>query len=136
MTPVIPKEPIIMEIPENFTQKIIQIYGVNWLGVLPALLDEFAQCWGLTLSPPFEPFSNTYVIPAITLDGRDVVLKTGFPDPELLTEIYALRHYAGRGSVQILKSNPEKQIMLLERVKPREVLFNLGDDNQMTLIAA
>ncbi|MEN8173178.1 MAG: aminoglycoside phosphotransferase family protein [Chloroflexota bacterium] len=110
--------------------------GLDWLDALPALLDEFTQCWSLTLKPPFEPFSYNYVLPAVTRDGRDVVLKTGFPDPELLTEIYALRHYAGQGSVQILESNPGNQIMLLERVKPGDVLLDLDDDDAMTLIAA
>jgi len=128
-----------MIVPENFKQTMFRIYGqkgLDWLGTLPSLLDEFSQRWSLTLLPPFEPFSYNYIVPAITAEGRDAVLKTGFPNPELLTEIYALRHFAGPGSVQLLESNTEKQIMLLERIRPGENLFDLDDDQQSTLIAA
>jgi streptomycin 6-kinase len=128
-----------MVIPENFKQTMFRIYGqkgLDWLDTLPSLLDEFSQRWSLTLLPPFEPFSYNYIVPAITAEGRDAVLKTGFPNPELLTEIYALRHYAGQGSVQLLESNTEKQIMLLERIRPGENLFDSDDDQQSTLIAA
>jgi streptomycin 6-kinase len=128
-----------MAIPESFQQSMFRYYGqkgLDWLGTLPSLLDEFSQRWSLTLLPPFEPLSYNYIVPAITAESRDTVLKTGFPNPELLTEIYALRHYAGQGSAQLLESNTEKQIMLLERIRPGKNLFDLDDDQQSTLIAA
>ncbi len=128
-----------MEFSEKFNQRMFRINGqkgLDWLADLPNLLDEFSQRWSLILLPPFEPISYNYVAPAITADGKPVVFKTGFPNPELLSEIYALRHFNGQGSVHLLKSNTDKQAMLLERIKPGEILYNLDDDQQKTRIAA
>lgn len=113
--------------------------GVEWLSSLPSLVADCARRWSLTVSPPFEPLSYNYVAPAVRADGADVVLKVGVPNPELLTEIEALRLYDGRGSVQLLDADRERGILLLERLKPGAPLSSLvdeGRDEQATSIAA
>jgi streptomycin 6-kinase len=66
----------------------------------------------------------------------DVVLKAGVPNPELLTEIAALRHYDGHGIVRLLDADPEQGVMLVERLRPGIPLVTLADDKQATSIAA
>jgi streptomycin 6-kinase len=63
-------------------------------------------------------------------------LKMGFPNQELLSEMYALQHYAGRGMVQLLEADFEQQIFLLERIRPGVELVSIKDDDAATRIAA
>ena len=63
---------------------------------LPALLTEFTEHWSLTLHEPFAAPSYNFVVPATRAHGEPVVLKVGFPNPELTCEIEALRWWDGR----------------------------------------
>jgi len=109
--------------------------GAAWLQRLPALLDECAQRWSLTLGPPFE-LSYNYAAPATRADGTKAVLKAGFPGPELRTEIAALRLYNGDGMVRLLEAVPEQGAFLLERLEPGTMLATLTDDEEATTIGA
>ena len=111
--------------------------GRVWLNRLPALLERFAQEWGLTLDPPFA-LSCNYVVPARLADGTRVVLKAGAPRDELQTEITALRYYDGRGCVRLLEADVEQSLFLLERLEPGTGLDSLfpQEDDQATRIAA
>jgi streptomycin 6-kinase len=125
-------------IPENFTQRTIQMNGEEgraWVEALPATLEEYAERWSLSLQPPFE-LSYNYVAPATRADGSEAVLKLGFPHRELLSEMHALQHFAGRGIVQMLEADFGQQVFLLERIRPGIELVTLEDDEQATRIAA
>jgi hypothetical protein len=94
-------------IPENFVQRTIQMNGEAgraWIEALSAMLETYAQRWSLTLQPPFE-LSYNYVAPALRADGTEAVLKLGFPHRELLSEMHALQHFAGRGIVRMLEAD-------------------------------
>ena len=127
-------------IPENFTRTQIELNGAegaDWLNRLPGLIAECERRWGLRVGPPFAPLSYNYVAPAVRADGAEVVLKLGFPtNPELITEIEALRLYNGRGIVQLIEADLEGGTLLLERLKPGAPLSHLTDDEAMTSIAA
>jgi streptomycin 6-kinase len=126
-------------IPDSLAGTIVELYGqtgIEWLNRLPSLLADCAQRWSLRVLPPFDPLSYNYVAPAVRADGTDVVLKVGVPNPELLTEIEALRLFGGVGMVQLLDADPEQGILLLERLKPGTLLSSLADDAQATSIAA
>lgn len=110
--------------------------GAAWLSKLPTLVAECAVRWSLTVMPPFENLTYNYVAPAVRADGADVVLKIGVPNPELLTEIAALRIFDGRGIVQLLDADPALGALLLERLKPGATLLTIADDEQSTHIVA
>lgn len=126
-------------IPSAFQQTVIDVWkeeGKAWLERIPAAVAEFKQRWSLVVHPPFPNLSYNYVAPATTNDGREVVLKLGIPREEIVTEIEALRLYDGRGMVQLLEADAEQGILLLERLRPGMDLYELGDDQQATEIAA
>lgn len=130
---------IMNTIPPQFTRTIVDVFkteGIDWLERLPVLLAEYAERWRLSVYPPFEPLSYNYVAPAVQADGSQVVLKVGVPNPELQTEIEALRLYDGHGIVRLLEADPTRGAMLLERLTPGTPLVTLSDDEQATLIAA
>lgn len=126
-------------VPEAFARTIAEVHGaagIDWLERLPALLDECARRWSVTIQPPFTPLTYNYVAPAVRADGTDVVVKAGAPHRELLTEMAALRFYDGRGIVQLLDADADRGIMLLERLVPGTPLTHLVDDELATVIAA
>jgi streptomycin 6-kinase len=125
-------------IPEHFAQQTIQMNGDEgraWIEALPSTLAEYAQRWSLTLQLPFGLYYN-YVAPATRADGSEAVLKLGFPNRELLSEMHALQHLDGRGIVRMLEADFEQQVFLLERIRPGVELVTLKDDEQATRIAA
>lgn len=85
---------------------------------------------------PFEGLSFNYVAPAVGANGRELILKLGVVNPELLTEIEALRLYDGRGIAQLVAADPEQGALLLERLRPGTMLSTLADDALATSIAA
>ncbi len=125
--------------PTKFAQTTIGLYGetgANWLKNLPALIADCEKRWGLTVKRPFPNLSYNFAATAVRADGTEVVLKIGVPNPELLTEIEALRLYDGRGIVRLLDADPEQGIMLLERLQPGTPLVTVEDDEEATAVAA
>ncbi len=122
-------------ISKSFADRIKAAFGPEgefWLESLPAIIQEKGADWSLTIQPPFKDMNYNYVAPAARADGRRVVLKIGVPNPELYTEIEALRLFDGRGMVKLLETDLNAGAMLLERLDPGLPLFNLDDDERAT----
>jgi streptomycin 6-kinase len=109
--------------------------GRAWLAALPALLDDCARRWSLTLGPPY-PAAFNYVAPARRADGMLAVLKVGLPDREALSGLNALRLYDGQGMVRLLDADGERGAQLLEQLVPGTPLATMPDDAVATTIAA
>jgi streptomycin 6-kinase len=127
-----------LPLPDSFIRTITTLYGDAgraWLRGLPALLDELAAHWWLTILPPF-PLSYNYVTPVVRADGTHAVLKVGVPNPELNCEIAALRLYAGQGCAALLAVDEPRAAFLVERLEPGTTLRELPDDEAATHIAA
>ncbi len=129
-------------IPAPFAEKMAVVHGElgrQWVEDLPGLLDAFAARWDLRLGEPFS-LSYNYVVAATPADGSPAVLKAGVPKREFHTELAALRHYDGRGSIRLLEADEDAGVMLLERAEPgttlRETLTDAASDDAATKIAA
>lgn len=124
----------------EFARTMVSLYGddgAEWLGRLPNLIAEFERRWSITVGPPVDGLSYNYVAPAVDVQGGALMFKLGVPNPELMTEIEALRIYDGRGCVQLLAADPERGALLLERLEPGATLrAHVDDDEQATSIAA
>jgi streptomycin 6-kinase len=124
---------------QSFSRTIVELYGAEgeaWLARLPALIAACERRWSLTVRPPFPNLSYNYVAPAVQSGSRDVVLKVGVPNPELLTEMAALRLYDGRGMVRLLEADAAQGVMLLEWLRPGTLLVEVSEDEQATAVAA
>jgi streptomycin 6-kinase len=127
-----------MQLPDSFITTIKNVFkedGEKFLAVLPSLIQETSQCWGLT---DVQPVSNlSYNMVAFAKRGnKDVILKMGVPNRELTSEISALKLFNGDGACQLLESDEEHGLLLLERLKPGKMLAELEDDDERTNIAA
>ena len=87
-----------------------------------SLLDD----WELTADGA--PWSGhaTLVVPVRTSSGRPAVLKVGRSHEDAEHEHLALQHWHGRGAVQLLRADPRRHALLLERLH-REDLGDLWD---------
>src|SRR5690242_8020835 len=118
-------------LPEYFVQAIIDVNGekgAEWLANLPALLDDCAQQWNLTLEPHFTPLNYNYVAPVILADGHRAVLKAGVPNEERQQEEDALRFFGGHGIVELLRADTDRGVMLIERLHPGRPLSDVADE--------
>ncbi len=128
-----------MHIPSGFKETVERVYGETdsqWLGALPAILNECRGRWSLVLDKPFENLSYNFVIPGRTSDGAEVVLKVGVPCRELLTEASALILFEGVGAVRLLEHDAPRGILLMERVTPGTPVYESQGNVTATSIAA
>ena len=75
-----------LTIPSNFSESMRDVYGAEgegWLGRLPEIVNECVERWSLKVAEPFQPLSYNWVAPATGSDGAPLVLKVGFPCPEI-----------------------------------------------------
>ena len=129
-----------LPLPARFAQNMREVYGHegdSWLRGLPALVRELAHAWALEIGPPFG-LSYNYVAAARRRDGAEVVVKVGFPCPELEREMAALRLYAGDGTCRLLEADDARHAMLLECLRPGVMLSELAreDDDDATRVGA
>lgn len=127
-------------IPEELVRTVLELNGAagrNWLDRLPAIVDDCARRWSLTMAPAFRPLTYNYAAPGVRADGAPVVLKVCFPSNEFFTEAEALRIFAGQASVRLLAADLDQGALLLERLLPGTTLSDaVRDDERATEIAA
>ena len=126
-----------MQLPDSFIttiQKAFKKDGEKFLAVLPALIEDASKRWGLTDVQPVPNLSYNFV--AFAKRGKeDVMLKIGVPNPELNSEMAALKLFDGDGACQLLAYDEEHGFLLLERLNPGTVLADIPDDDERTNIA-
>lgn len=112
--------PVSMTIPPALARNVVETWadeGVRWLDGLPALIDEVARDWRLTIGAPY--LLSFHWVSAVTrADGSAAVLKLGVPAGHLYAEAQALRAYGGHGAVRLLAEDPKRGALLLERADP------------------
>jgi streptomycin 6-kinase len=93
---------------------------------LPRLVAELAEEWELSMDGVPTHGYCALVLPVTTAAGLPAMLKLSFPDDESEHEHLALQHWQGNGAVELLRADPHRYAMLLERLH-REDLNRLGD---------
>lgn len=89
----------------------------GWLDRLPRLVRDLLSEW--ELRPDGEPTHGwcSLVQPVDTGAGESAVLKISFAgDQESVHEALALQHWAGDGAVRLLRADPRRRALLLERL--------------------
>jgi streptomycin 6-kinase len=99
--------------------------GPDWAAFverLPGLLRGLLAEWELVVDGPATHGFCALVVPVRSGDA-EAMLKIGFPDDESEHEGLVLQHWGGRGAVRLLRADPHRRALLLERLHPR----NLND---------
>jgi streptomycin 6-kinase len=107
----------------------------TWLDRLPRLYAEVVEQW--ELAPDGEPRHGfcSVVVPVRTAGGAPAVVKVSFDgDDESEHEHLALQHWGGRGAVRLLRADPHRRALLLERLHPED-LTDLWDVEACEVVA-
>ena len=99
-----------------------------WVDRLPALARDLLDEWDLTVDGALMNGFCSLVVPVLTADGERAVLKlhTDADADESDFEHLALQRWHGNGTVLLLRADPRRRAMLLERLHPRD-LTTIGD---------
>jgi streptomycin 6-kinase len=106
----------------------------DWVDALPALVEDLLEEWQLTTDGWMMHGFVALVVPVRTTSKRPAVLKVSFPDDESEHEHLALQHWQGHGAVQLLRADPHRRAMLLERLHP-ERLTEVWDQEACEIVA-
>ena len=99
----------------------------RWVDGLPALHSAVLEQWELVSDGAAMPGSCSLVFPVRTAGGQPAALKLGWPHPEATHEHLALRHWAGQGAVRLIRADPRRHVLLLERAGNGRDLSALTD---------
>jgi streptomycin 6-kinase len=108
----------------------------EWLDDLPQRFADVLDDWELTRDGAdlWHGFCSL-VAPVHTADGDPAVLKVSFDgDQESLHEALALQHWHGDGVVRLLRADPHRRALLLERLHRRD-LTGLWDIEACEVVA-
>lgn len=112
--------------------------SLTWLEGLPAMVEEAADRWNLEVGEPFLPGGVTsWVAPARTAEGRELVLKITWAHDEGLHEAEGLAVWDGHGAIR-LEARTDLQTargLLLERCLPGSPLDGREESEQDGVIA-
>jgi streptomycin 6-kinase len=108
----------------------------RWLDSVPRLFADLLDDWALTREGDelWHGFCSL-VAPVVTDDGASAVLKVSFDgDDESMHEGLALEHWHGDGTVRLLRADPRRRALLLERLQLRD-LTTVGDIDACDIVA-
>lgn len=92
-----------------------------WLGGLPRLTRDLLAEWELRVDGDSTYGNCALVVPVLAKDGTAAMLKVQFPHWEAETEHLALRIWDGNGAIRLLRADPRRFALLLERALPRDL---------------
>lgn len=107
--------------------------GSEWIEALPHLLRDVVQEWELTVDGPAMTGQCALVLPVSGPEGR-AALKVGWPHREADGEHLALRAWDARGAVRLLRADPRRGVLLLERLTTED-LSHLWDEEAIAVVA-
>jgi streptomycin 6-kinase len=106
-----------------------------WIASLPRLVEEATAGWGLIVDGEPRSRGSGLVLP-VRDDGRPADLLVSGPEATTSQAHLALRAWDGRGAVQLLRADPRRRLLLLERCEPGHDLTDLDPVDACTVVAA
>ncbi|MDQ4052411.1 MAG: aminoglycoside phosphotransferase family protein [Actinomycetota bacterium] len=105
-----------------------------WVDRLPKLVARLLEEWELAVDGDPRSGWTALVLPVRTRDEEAAVLKLVCPGAEEEHEHLALQRWGGNGAVRLLRADPARRAMLLERLHQRD-LTELWDLEACEIVA-
>lgn len=93
----------------------------DWVARLPRVAADLLDEWELRQDGLARHGFTALVLPVVDRRGSAAMLKVGFPDEESEHEHLALTHWNGAGAVRLLRADPRRRALLLERLDERSL---------------
>ncbi|MGW4285439.1 phosphotransferase [Streptomyces sp. NPDC004673] len=107
------------EVSQKCRRRLITHYGseaAGWLDTVPALLDQAAERWKLTLGAYHDAGHASVIVTADTLDGRPLLLKAWVDSTRFRNEVNALRLWAGGPTASLIEAADDLAVAALEMI--------------------
>jgi streptomycin 6-kinase len=110
----------VLEVPEVVREKALAVGAGAWLSELPALVRGVEADWEIVVGQAFPFSTEAFVAEAVCADATPAVLKLIVPreGDAASREIAVLRLTNGEGCARLLRDDPERGALLLERLGP------------------
>jgi len=107
-----------LDIPTEVRNKVIADGNAGWLDELPLIVESLTQDWSLTIGATLRGGHAAFVAEATLDDKTSAVLKIGVPSSRRVLgfEVKALRLADGGGCARLLRVDPDRDAVLLERL--------------------
>jgi streptomycin 6-kinase len=105
-----------------------------WVDALPMVVQRQLAEWELTQDGESTHGCASIVVPVLAPGGTVGVLKIGFPAVESEHAHLVLRRWGGEGAARLLRAEPNRRAMLLERLHPQN-LNELSDVEACEVVA-
>lgn len=109
------------------------VSGDDWLAELPHLLGRLLDEWELTVDGEPRTGHTALVVP-VTRNLEAAVLKLVWPHPEAAAEHLALQRWAGGPAPRLLRADPSRGALLLERLDWTRDLTDTWTDEACAVI--
>jgi streptomycin 6-kinase len=98
--------------------KALAAGAAGWLEELPELVAGLERDWRITVGQPYDDPTEAFVARAVLDDGTPAVLKLMIPRPgnHAANEMTVLRLADGDGCARLLRSDPARDALLIERL--------------------
>lgn len=93
----------------------------QWLAALPRLVSAVLSDWDLEPDGYRSTGQCALVLGVRTSDGEPAAVKFGWPHQEADHEHLVLRAWAGDGAVRLLRADPVRSVLLLERTSSQDL---------------
>lgn len=127
-------------VPSPFAEQIVGLTpeggpsGADWLADLPRLVAAVADDWGLEIDGDPAWGRTALVLPVRGDEDGPSALKLVWPHAEARGEHLALRAWDGRGAVRLLRADPARSVLLLERLTTED-LTDVWDEDACRVVA-
>src|SRR5262245_27212494 len=127
-----------MDLPDVVRRRALACGAEAWLERLPALVAELERAWGFALGRIYQTGTEALVADAALANGEAAVLKLLVPGEgdAVSHEITVLRLADGRGCARLLRSDPARGALLLERLGPPLCELGLPVDQRDEILCA
>jgi streptomycin 6-kinase len=110
--------------------------GRRWLHGLGAVVGRLEHDWDLVVGSTLHGGSESYVAAATTGDGVEAIIKIAIPSNDLACEATVMRLAEGHGYARLLRHDPARQAILLERLGAPLAELGLPTSLQIQIICA